>query len=174
MVGFLLTKREKHPSANSHARTYLLSSTSGLLMSDPAWLAKLPVLLVLPCSSAQIAFTNDAISSFSGYSANIVLYEHVFQSSQLHWSDFSCSKKLVQGFAAALMVKLELQGAVRQTTYFTHVSLLEHSFFATWALYFSRVGPTVTNAICARPSSLLGLGKAPLTSGSWEKMRISY
>jgi len=86
---------------------------------------------VFPCSSAQIAFTNGVTSSFSGYSANIVLYERVFQSSQLHQSDFSCSKKFVQGFAAALIVKLELQGAVRQPTYFSQVSLLDHSFSAT-------------------------------------------
>lgn len=66
---------------------------------------------IIACASLCIhidCFTNGEMSSFSGYSANIIV--RVFQSSQLHRSDFSCSKKLVQGFAAALMVKL--QGAV--------------------------------------------------------------
>lgn len=116
-------------SANSCARAYLLSSTSGLLTLDPARLAEVPALLAPPGSSVQIAFTNGAISPFSGYSANIVLSERVCQSSQLHPSGFSWSKKLVQGFAAALMVKLERPGAVGRTTCFSHVSLLDRSFF---------------------------------------------
>lgn len=83
-------------------------------------------MLALPGSSAQIAFTNGATSSFS---ANTVLSKRVCQSSQLRPSGFSWSEKLVQGFAAALMVKLERQGAVGQTTCFSRVSLLDRSFF---------------------------------------------
>lgn len=74
------------------------------------------------------------------------------------------------------MVKLERQGAARQATYFSHVSLLDRSFFFFLQLehfIFPCTGPAVTDAICARPSPFLGLGKAPLTSGSWEKMRLS-
>lgn len=82
MAGFQGEARKPHP-ANSCARAYLLSSPSGLLTLGAAELSCQQCL----CFPAQIAFTNGVTSSFSGYSANIILYQDVFQPAQLHQSD---------------------------------------------------------------------------------------
>lgn len=96
--GWIPRRSEKPPSyTKSCARADLLSCTSALLTLGPDELS------CQRCLSfpAQIAFTNGVTSSFSGYSANIISYQDVFQSVQLHQSDDFWSKESVQGVDAA-------------------------------------------------------------------------
>lgn len=125
MAGFHSEARNSHPT-NSCARVYLLSSTSGLLALSPGELSCQQCL----CLPAQIAFTNGVTSSFSGYSANIILYQNVFQPAQLHQSDDFGRTKSVQGVDAAY---LELQGALRLHIFLLFLQL-ELSIFLMWTL----------------------------------------